>query len=67
MLVALIQGIQIGCYAWTLVWFIDIMASTPCCTWKPINDNTQHPKLQQRNTWRKIAGLELHDVFEPLT
>jgi CDP-diglyceride synthetase len=48
-LVLLIQGIQIGFYAWTLVWCIDIMASSPCCTWKPINDNTQYPKLQQRN------------------
>ena len=65
-LVPLIQGIQIGFYAWTLVWCIDIMASSPCCTWKLINDNTQHLKLQQRNTWRGISGLELHNVFDLL-
>jgi len=49
--VPLIQGIQIGFYAWTLVWCIDLMVSSPCCTWKPINDNTQHPKLQRNSTY----------------
>jgi len=46
----LIQGIQIGFYVWTLVGCIYPIASSSCCTWKLINDNTQHPKLQQRNT-----------------
>ena len=48
-LVPFIQGIQIGFYVWTLVWCIYLKTSSPCCTWKLINDNTQHPKLQQRN------------------
>jgi hypothetical protein len=48
-LVPFIQGIHIGIYVWTLIWCIYLMASSPYCTWKLINDNTQHPKLQQRN------------------
>ena len=52
--VPLIQGIQIGFYAWTLVWCIYLIASSPCCTWKPLKDNTQHPKLQHRNSILKI-------------
>ena len=50
-LAPLIQGTQIGFYAWTLVLCTDLMASSPCCEWKPINDNTQQPKQHHRNTW----------------
>ena len=56
-LVPFIQGIQIGFYAWTLVGCIYLIASSPCCTWKLINDNTQHPNLQQRNNIIQLLHL----------
>jgi hypothetical protein len=65
-LVSLIQGIQIGFYVWTLIWCIYLIASSPCCTWKLINDNTQHPKLQQRNTWWRTWAWNYINVFELL-
>jgi len=63
-LAPLIQGIQIGFYAWTLVLCTDLMASSPCCTWKPINDNTQQPKQHHHNTiMNETQGIVFKNVF----
>jgi hypothetical protein len=42
--------VTVGFYAWTLIWCIYLIASSPCCTCKLINDNTQHLKLRNKAT-----------------
>jgi hypothetical protein len=56
-LVPLIQGIQIGFYAWTLIWCIYLIASSPCCTTLILISKGNSIKYDRNN--RKDSGATI--------